>query len=151
MTGLKTNTEYRYRIGYRSPGETEFLNGPEYFFHTQRVPGTPFVFELQGDSHPERIPKQNDPALCEQTLLGVAKDRPDFFFCIGDDFSVDALSEVNAKTVESSYLKQLPYLGLFAHSTPLFLVNGNHEQSARCNLDGTADNVAVWAQKNING
>jgi hypothetical protein len=28
----------------------------------------------------------------------------------------------------------------------LFLVNGNHEQAAACNLDGTADNVAVWAQ-----
>ena len=146
LSGLKANSEYRYRLRYRSPGETEFQKGPEYCFHTQRAPGTPFTFELQGDSHPERIPKQNDPALYEKTLLAVAKDCPDFFMCVGDDFSVDTLSEVNAKTVESVYLKQLPYLGLFAHSTPLFLVNGNHEQAARCNLNGAADNVAVWAQ-----
>ncbi len=146
LSGLKANTEYIYRLRYRSPGETEFEKGPECSFHTQRSPGTPFTFEIQGDSHPERSPKQNDPALYEQTLLAVAKDRPDFFICIGDDFSVDTLPVVNAKTVEGAYLKQLPYLGLFAHSTPLFLVNGNHEQAALCNLDGTADNVAVWAQ-----
>ncbi len=150
LTNLKANIEYRYRLRYRSPGETEFQKSPEYSFHTQRSPGTQFTFELQGDSHPERSPKQNDPALYEQTLLAVAKDHPDFFLCIGDDFSVDTLPAVNAKTVESVYLKQLPYLGLFAHSTPLFLVNGNHEQAALCNLNGTADNVAVWAQNNRN-
>jgi hypothetical protein len=33
-----------------------------------------------------------------------------------------------------------------SHSTPLFLVNGNHEQAAGYLLDGTPDNVAVWAQ-----
>jgi hypothetical protein len=31
-------------------------------------------------------------------------------------------------------------------SSPLFLVNGNHEQAAAYNLDGTPSNVAVWAQ-----
>ncbi len=146
LTGLEANTEYGYRLRYRSPGETEFQKSPEYSFHTQRLPGVPFIFELQGDSHPERVRKQNDPALYGQTLLAAAKDRPDFFICIGDDFSVDAMSEVNAETVESAYLKQLPYLGLIASFSPLFLVNGNHEQAARCNLSGTADNVAVWAQ-----
>jgi hypothetical protein len=28
----------------------------------------------------------------------------------------------------------------------VFLVNGNHEQASMANLDGTPDNVAVWAQ-----
>ncbi len=69
---------------------------------------------------------------------------------MGDDFSVDTLPEVNAATVRQVYLKQQPYFGLFAHSTPLFLVNGNHEQAARVNLDGTPDNVAVWAQNSRN-
>jgi hypothetical protein len=70
--------------------------------------------------------------------------------CMGDDFSVDALPEVTADSVARVYLKQLPYLGLVAHSSPLFLVNGNHEQAALCNLNSTADNVAVWAQVNRN-
>jgi len=146
LTGLTADAEYEYRLNYHYPGENEFQNGPTYRFHTQRMPGDSFIFEIQGDSHPERTPKENDPVLYEQTLLAVAKDRPDFFMCIGDDFSVDTLSDVNASSVEHVYLKQLPYLGLVAHSSPLFLVNGNHEQAALCNLNGTADNVAVWAQ-----
>ncbi|MCI0477231.1 MAG: metallophosphoesterase, partial [Anaerolineales bacterium] len=31
-------------------------------------------------------------------------------------------------------------------SAPIFLVNGNHEQAAQYNLNGTPNNVAVWAQ-----
>jgi len=148
LKGLTGDTSYAYRFRYRKSGGTEFLAGPVFHFHTQRAPGSPFTFEIQGDSHPERSPKQNDPVLYEQTLLAVAKDRPDFYICMGDDFSVDALPEVNAGTVASVYLKQMPYLGLVAHSSALFLVNGNHEQAALCNLNGTADNVAVWAQVN---
>ncbi|MEI7850954.1 MAG: metallophosphoesterase [Kiritimatiellales bacterium] len=150
LTGLSADTETTYRLRYRNLGESEFKTGPDYNFHTWRAPGKPFVFEIQGDSHPERMGKQNDPVLYEQTLLAVAKDRPDFFLCIGDDFSVDTLQDVNATTVKLAYLKQRPYFGLFAHSTPLFLVNGNHEQASRANLDGTPDNVAVWAQNSRN-
>ena len=150
LTGLSTDKEYTYRLFFRKPGETEFKPGPEYRFHTARAPGSPFIFEIQGDSHPERVGKQNDPALYAQTLLAAAKDRPDFYICMGDDFSVDTLHEVNPETVRNVYLRQLPYLGLLAHSSALFLVNGNHEQAARANLDGTPDNVAVWAQNSRN-
>jgi hypothetical protein len=150
LTGLSADTDYAYRLHYRKPGETEFKAGPDYHFHTARAPGSPFVFEIQGDSHPERIGKQHDPALYEQTLLAAAKDRPDFYICIGDDFSVDTLQTVNPETVRNVYLRQLPYLGLVAHSSALFLVNGNHEQAARANLDGTSNNVAVWAQNSRN-
>ena len=150
LNGLACNTAYAYRLCYRHARETEFKQGPVYHFHTQRTAGTAFVFEIQGDSHPERLRKQNDPVLYEQTLLAAARDRPDFYICMGDDFSVDALPEVNAGTVEKVYLRQLPYLGLVANSAALFLVNGNHEQAARCNLDGTGTNVAAWAQVNRN-
>lgn len=150
LTNLAADTEYAYRLHYRKTGSAEFKAGPEYHFHTACAPGSSFVFEVQGDSHPERNGKQNDPQLYEQTLLAAAKDRPDFYICMGDDFSVDTLQDVNATTVKQAYLKQLPYLGLLAHSSPLFLVNGNHEQAARANLDGTANNVAVWAQNSRN-
>jgi hypothetical protein len=150
LTNLTADTEYSYRLYYRNPGSADFKAGPEYRFHTARAPGSPFVFEVQGDSHPERSPKQNVPALYEQTLLAAAKDRPDFYICMGDDFSVDTLQEVNAETVRGAYLKQLPYLGLVAHSAALFLVNGNHEQASRANLDGTSNSVAVWAQNSRN-
>ena len=67
---------------------------------------------------------------------------------LGDDFSVDTIapSLINQARVVERYAIQRPYLGLIGHSAPIFLVNGNHEQAARYLLDGTADNIAVWAQ-----
>ena len=150
LSGLSGNTTYSYRLRYRKPGGAAFDIGPIYHFQTCRTPGSSFTFELQGDSHPERTPKQNDPVLYAQTLAAATKDRPDFYLCMGDDFSVDTLPEVSKAAVERVYLKQLPYLGLVANSAALFLVNGNHEQAARCNLNGTPDNVAVWAQTTRN-
>jgi len=150
LNGLKPDTEYSYHLRYKSTSNSEFKNGPDYRFHTQRKPGSDFTFEIIGDSHPERTPKQNEPALYEQTLVAAANDKPDFFMTIGDDFSVDTLNELNQKNVDGVYLKQLPYLGLVGSNSPLFLVNGNHEQASGANLDGTPDNVAVWAQNSKN-
>ena len=138
-----------YRFNYRNPGDPAYTKTTEYSFHTQRSPGSAFTFEIQGDSHPER-PQQFDPALYAQTITHAAADHPDFYMTIGDDFSVDALREVTAYTVAQRYQLQRSYLGLVAHSAPLFLVNGNHEQAALCNLDGTPNNVAVWAQTSRN-
>lgn len=145
VEGLKPGTAYRYRIQRRPDGGTDAAVAAEGRFQTQRGPGQAFVFEVQGDSHPERR-QQFDPALYAQTLRGAAGDRPDFYFCLGDDFSVDTLHEISAGTVDAVYRNQRLFLGLIGRDAPVFLVNGNHEQAARCNLDGTATNVAVLAQ-----
>jgi hypothetical protein len=145
LNELQPNTQYFYRLNYKKQQGDSVMVQPEYSFHTQRSPGSTFIFDIQGDSHPERS-KQNDPELYTRTLLGAASDKPDFYITIGDDFSVDTLRTVNAETVTQRYILQRPLLGLVGHSAPLFLVNGNHEQAAACNLDGTANNVAVWAQ-----
>jgi hypothetical protein len=142
---LSSDKQCFYRLRYRKPGEGAFAEGAEHSFHTQRTPGSTFVFEIQGDSHPER-PQMFDAALYAQTLRAAAADRPDFYLTIGDDFSVDTLRTINADTVGKVYLNQRRFLGLVAHSSPLLLVGGNHEQAAACNLDGTPNNVAVWAQ-----
>jgi hypothetical protein len=141
LENLKPDTRYYYQL---LDGTTDKLL-VEGTFHTQRAPGSTFTFEIQGDSHPER-PQQFDPALYAQTLRAAAADRPDFYMTSGDDFSVDTLGTVNAETVAQRYSLQRPFLSLVAQSSPLFLVNGNHEQAAACNLDGTPNNVAVWAQ-----
>lgn len=142
---LAPNQPAYYRLRYRKPGEAAFATGTERQFHTQRTPGSTFTFEIQGDSHPERR-QQFDPALYAQTLRAASADRPDFYILMGDDFSVDTLNTVNAETVTQRYRVQRPFLTLVGQSAPLFLVNGNHEQAALYNLDGTPDNVAVWAQ-----
>ena len=115
---------------------------------TQRAPGSTFTFAAQGDSHPEREKSMFSADLYSRTLKAVAADRPDFYFTSGDDFSVDTLKTVSADTVTERYTLQVPYLALVAHSSPLFLVNGNHEQAARYlyNSSGPSRDVPVWAQ-----
>ncbi len=142
---LAPDTRYFHRLQQRKPGAAEFTAGQECTFLTQRRPGSTFTFEIQGDSHPER-PQMFDPSLYALTLRAAAADRPDFYMTIGDDFSVDKLRTINADAVRQIYLNQRCFLSLVGRSAPLFLVNGNHEQAALCNLDGTPNSVAVLAQ-----
>ncbi len=146
ISGLQPNTSYTYRLRFAKPSQSSQKLSPVYRIQTQRKPGTPFMFFVQGDSHPERVPKMHVPALYERTLLTANEQRPDLFICLGDDFSVDTLKERTPQSVEGVYTKQVPYLGLVGHSTPIYLVNGNHEQAAKANLDGTAGSLGVLAQ-----
>jgi len=144
---LEPNRQYFYRLHYRRSGETAFTARPECRFATQRAPGSTFSFGVQGDSHPER-PQMNDPELYARTLLDAAAGNPDFYICMGDDFSVDTLRTITADTVAQCYAIQRPFLGLVAQSAPLYLVNGNHEQASLFNFNQSdaRHDVAVWAQ-----
>lgn len=148
LNGLRADTQYYYRLDFQS--STGVGSGPtmEYSFQSARSPGQSFSFALQGDSHPERERSQFDGALYTRTLQTVANDRPDFYLMLGDDFSVDTLDPktINAAKVTERYTIQRPYLGVLGTRTPIYLVNGNHEQAARFNLNGTPENIAVWAQ-----
>ncbi|MEI6520665.1 MAG: metallophosphoesterase [bacterium] len=149
LDNLTADTQYYYRLRSRRPGTVPFDTSEECTFHTQRAVGSAFTFDIQGDSHPERA-QQHDSVFYAQTLKAAAADKPDFYMAIGDDFSVDTLRTLDADSIKKVYLHQRYFLSLIGQSAPLFLVNGNHEQAAMCNLDGTANNVAVWAQVNRN-
>lgn len=70
---LQPDTRYYYRVQYRSSGSsTAFLAGTENSFHTQRAPGSTFVFCAQGDSHPERANSMFNSNLYSRTLAAVA-------------------------------------------------------------------------------
>jgi phosphodiesterase/alkaline phosphatase D-like protein len=144
LDGLQPDVRTCYRVRYRWPGAADFSAGEARSFRTQRAPGSTFTFAVQGDSHPERANKQFDAELYTRALANAAADRPDFYFTIGDDFSVDTLKTVSEDTVTQLYRKQREWLGLAG--APVFLVNGNHEQAALANLNGTTEDVAVWAQ-----
>jgi hypothetical protein len=148
LSGLKSDTQYYYHLNIRPQGMQGVNVGEEATFHTQRPPGGTYTFAIQGDSHPERLWKMFDPALYEQTLQNVAKEQPDFYITMGDDFSIEKLIErndLNQTSVNEVYAGQRPFLGIVGRSSPLFLVNGNHEQAALANLDGTATNPAILA------
>jgi PKD repeat protein len=133
MDNLKPDTRYYYRARFRSRTEVDYRIDPEHSFHTQRSPGITFSFGVQGDSHPEREGKMYTPNLYELNMKNVAGKQPDFYVALGDDFSIDRLIEKNSLTqenVDQVYRYQRDFLGLIGHSTPVFLVNGNHEEAA---------------------
>jgi len=148
LAPLRSDTRYVYRLRSRAADRSEFDAGPEHTFHTQRAPGSTFVFALQGDSHPERLGKMYHPDLYVRTMRNVTADHPDFYVTLGDDFSIERLIERNQLSqpaVDRVYAHQRSFLGLVGCSSPLFLVNGNHEQAARYLLDGTPDSAAALA------
>lgn len=147
---LSPSTAYFYRVQTKPQGVSQFATRDTGSFRTQRRRGETFSFGVQGDSHPERLGRMYDPDLYVQALNNVAKDHPDFFFMMGDDFSIERLIERGNKSqdaVNAIYAHQRSFLGLVGKSTPLMLVNGNHEQAAKYLLDGTATNFAVLAGK----
>ncbi|MBY0260940.1 MAG: metallophosphoesterase family protein, partial [Phycisphaerales bacterium] len=150
LAGLAPATSYVYRVLTKSAADATFARQDEASFRTQRKRGATFTFGVQGDSHPERPGKMYAPDLYIQTMTNVANDRPDFYFLMGDDFSIERLIERGNKSqdaVNAIYAHQRGFLGLVGRSTPLMLVNGNHEQAAKYLLDGTANNFAVLAGK----
>jgi len=148
LAPLQPNTRYYYRVITHPLGGGDIHAESEGTFHTQRPPGAAFTFALQGDSHPEREGKMYHPGLYTRTLKNVARDLPDFYLTMGDDFSIERLINQTALTqaaVDQVYALQRTYLGLVARSAALFLMNGNHEQAALCNVDGTPNSAAVMA------
>jgi hypothetical protein len=148
ITGLTPDTLYYYRICITSFDSSGPVCGPEHTFHTQRSSGSTFTFGVQADSHPEREKTMFNSDLYRKTLQNVAGDRLDFYISLGDDFSIDPLigrDQVNAPNVNAVYLNQRTYLETVGSSSPIFLVNGNHEQAAEYLLDGTMNNAAVYA------
>ncbi len=147
LTGLNPNQRQHYRVAYEADTATAAWLGTVQSFQTARAAGSSFTFTIQGDSHPERS-QQFNADLYIRTLETVAADGPDFHLLMGDDFSVDTIdpARITRSLVTERYTQQRPWLTRVARSAPLYLVNGNHEQAARYLLDGTPENVAVWAQ-----
>src|SRR5215213_3403897 len=125
MDQLAANTHYYYRLRYRQPGAREYTAGIEYSFQTQRPPGATFTFDVQADSHPERVANMYSPELYARAMMEVRKDHPDFYITLGDDFSVDELRTVlTPNKVDQVYINQRRYLGMDGASAPVFLVAG---------------------------
>ena len=147
---LKANTRYYYRLRHHQAGASDFDASPEQAFMTARAAGSTFTFGVQGDSHPERDGRMYEAELYRRTLDLVAKERPDLYVMMGDDFSIERLisqQTASQAAVDEVYAEQRSFLGRMSGSTPLFLVNGNHEEAARFLLNGTPDSPAVYAAK----
>ena len=141
LTGLEPNTRYFYRLHIREGAEKEFKPDDERTFHTQRKPGSSFVFTIQSDSH---LDQNTRPAVYERTLANALADKPDFHIDLGDTFMTDKYGK-DYKAALPQYIAQRYYFGRVAHSAPLFLVLGNHDGENRDGYDGTTECMSVWS------
>lgn len=148
LRGLKPNAAVYYRVKYRTTESSAWTFGKQQVFRTARAAGSTFSFTVQGDTHPERVGKMFNSDLYYVTMANIAAQRPDFHILMGDDFSIDPIigkGQATAANVDKIYSTHRNWLGVVGACTPIFLVNGNHEQAAQYLLDGTTTNPAVLA------
>lgn len=148
LSNLTPNTTYFYRLAYRLPSTSQFNYTEVSWFSTQKTTESTFSFGVQGDSHPERLGKMFNPECYLQNFKNVAIYKPDFYFMMGDDFNIDrfiSTPKETASDIEQTYVRQRSFLGQMGTNPPYFLVNGNHEQTARYLLDGTPNSAPVLA------
>jgi hypothetical protein len=134
VDGLAADTLYYYRMRYRPSGATTpFLARDTRQFRTQPPSGATFTFAVQSDSHQGYAGFYSDP-LYRITMGNIAGEHPDFLVDLGDTVSTDGTTETQA-TVRQKYLDQRTIFDLAAHSMPVFLALGNHENEEGWNLD----------------
>ena len=153
LDGLSENTRYYYRLFYQSPSGTGSGPTSEYSFHTPRPIGSTFTFTIQADSH---LDENSSLDQYRNTLANVLADQGDFHMDLGDTFMTEKYTQpLNATvgmasdqpTVVSRYGYERAHFGRFAHSVPLFLVNGNHDAELGWLANGTAQSLPIWATK----
>lgn len=148
LGSLSPNTTYYYRLNYKSETESGYHTTETSWFSTQKSKSSTFSFALQGDSHPERPGKMFNAELYKQTISSASALKPDFYFMMGDDFSIDRLiqgNQLSTENVEAVYKTQRYYWGNAGTNPPLFLVNGNHEQANGFLMNNDANSAPVLA------
>ena len=144
VSNLAPNSQYFYRLEYQQTlGNIQ--NRPAHTFHTQRAPGASFVFTIQADPH---LDEQSDTAVYNRCLKNQLEDNPDFMIDLGDILMSDKLRLPNKSiprdtvTYRSHLMRR--FYETIGHSVPIYIAIGNHEGESGWNLNGTANNVAVW-------
>ena len=86
-----------------------------------------------------------DTALYSVTLRNEAADQADFLIDLGDSFMNEKYYFSSYDSTLAAYLAHRPYYGIPGSTTPLYLVNGNHEGELGWRLNGTSENLALWS------
>jgi hypothetical protein len=152
IDGLAADTKYYYRLRYRVSGSVgSYFVRTEHTFHTQRSPSSTFSFAITSDSHVNIL--LGVAATWEQTLSNVANDSPDFLVDCGDTFAMDYGSGGDVTTAQGAldayfFQRSSSFFGSIAHSVPIFLAIGNHEDEEGWHLDdygNPVNSTPVWS------
>jgi len=142
IEGLEKGQRYYYRLNYRYENSKEVEQTEENSFTTARPEGEPFTFAIQSDSH---LLNKADKGIYQKVMENIAAAQPDFFFDLGDTFLNDKDIKTPFSTINDITYEQVPFFSTVAKCSPLFLVIGNHEGEYGYLLDGTAENMSVYA------
>jgi hypothetical protein len=152
LDGLARDQEYSYRLRWRRPGSSTFQAGPDRTFHTQRAPGSAFVFDVQADPH---LDDNSSATVYAQALANERADRPDFLVDLGDTPMSDKCGigpagwcvspPTTAAAVWAREALQRGFFDQVGHSTPVFLVLGNHDGETGWLGDPTPNNLFGWS------
>ena len=143
MGNLLPDTKYYYKMYYKVVGTTTYSTSPEYSFHTQRAPGSSFVFTLESDEH---LYDYGDANLYQYTLQNEAKVNPDFMITLGDIFGDDHYpTTMTSLQMDSLHRVYRPRLGAVTHSIPFYIALGNHEgEKDYWLLQTPPNNIGIW-------
>jgi hypothetical protein len=144
ITGLDKNSLYYYRVCHCTTGEAGFSAGAEGSFHTQRAIGESFIFTIDADPH---FDSNSDSEKLKATFQNILNEHPDFNLDLGDTFMSEKLALQSFVQVANNYADKRNYFGIFGNSVPLYLAIGNHDGESGGALNGTENNMAVWASK----
>lgn len=128
IAGLQPDRSYPYRVTAGSAAVDGVVR-------TARPPGATWRFVMQADSH---LDANSDLKIYEAALLNMRADSADFLLDLGDTFMSDKYPDF--RTAAPAYYAQRHWFGLVGASTPLVLVQGNHDGEK----GWTPDNAA-WA------
>ncbi|TXI90089.1 MAG: hypothetical protein E6Q34_09540, partial [Burkholderiaceae bacterium] len=151
LEGLPTDSQVFYVVNFQSDPSLVAAKSNTYDFRTARKSGSSFTFTVQADSH---LDENSSLAQYQRTLDNILLDRPDFHIDLGDTFMTEKHTgpfdpivrmATSQTMVDTRYIYERQHFGRISHSTPLFLANGNHEGELGWLNDGTANNIAVWA------
>ena len=141
LSKLKSRTTYEYVFACRSSPEETFQERIKGSFQTARSAEDKFVFTVQADSH---LDSPETAGLYRHVLNAARQDKPDLHFALGDTFMTGDYGD-RYKEAEGRYLVQRDIFSTLCNSTALFFVPGNHDGELGRYLDGTSDNLALWA------
>ncbi|MFN7733212.1 MAG: metallophosphoesterase [Pirellula sp.] len=121
LDALAADQRYYYRLILQEASGEETWSD-EATFHTQRAPGSPFVFTVQSDSH---LDENTRGEVYLRTLANALSDGPDFHLELGDTFMTGKYARPELS--EPQYYAQRYYLGSLCHSAAFYFALGNHD------------------------
>ncbi len=142
ISGLAPDTAYQYQVCWRRTGESADTCTQEYLLHTQREPGSSFVFAVQADSH---LDEKANGVLYNQTLANEDAASPDFLIDLGDTSMTEKLPAKTESAIRDRYLLQRSYFDTVCNSVPLYLVLGNHDGEAGYSGAGKDKSLAPFS------